>query len=89
MDTATGYPVFTSKLAQQQDLIQKHYNIPYHDREKYRIFCWRSARTCCPVMKHRVLAHEVGVRHQGRTITQGLNNDWEESAAFVITPANG
>ena len=38
MDSATGYPVFTSKLAQLQDLIQKHYNIPYHDPEKYRIF---------------------------------------------------
>ena len=43
MDSATGYPVFTSKIAQQQDLIQKHYNIPYHDREKYRIFCCRRA----------------------------------------------
>ena len=42
MDSATGYPVFMSKLAPQQDLIQKHYNIPYHDLEKYRIIAVRA-----------------------------------------------
>ena len=42
MDSATGYPVFMSKLAPQQDLIQKHYNLPCHDREKYHIFAVRA-----------------------------------------------
>ena len=31
----------------------------------------------------------LGSNPKSRTNTQGLNNNWGESAAFVITPASG
>ena len=39
--------------------------------------------------EHRSVEREVAGSSPGRTNTQGLNNNWEESAAFVMTSANG
>ena len=39
--------------------------------------------------EHRSVEREVAGSSPGRTNTQGLNNYWEESAAFVMTSANG
>ena len=36
-----------------------------------------------------VLAREAGVRYRGRTTTRGFKSNWEVSAAFVTTRANG
>ena len=41
------------------------------------------------VAQHMVLALEAGVRYHGRTITRGFKSNWELSAAFVTTRANG
>ena len=41
------------------------------------------------VAQHKVLAREAGVRYHRRTTTRGLKSNWEISAAFVTTCANG
>ena len=48
---------------------------------------------CGSGAQHRVLAREAGVRYHGRTTPRGFNtprgSNWEVSAAFVTTRANG
>ena len=39
--------------------------------------------------QHRVLAREARVRYHGRTTTRGFKSNWEVSAAFVTSRANG
>ena len=39
--------------------------------------------------EHRSVEREVAGSSPSRTNTQGLKNNWEESAAFVMTSANG
>ena len=39
--------------------------------------------------QHRVPAQEAGVRYHGRTTNRGFKSNWEVSAAFVTSRANG
>ena len=57
------------------------------------LFFWKTnqltAAWLAQLGEHRSVEREVAGSSPGRTNTQGLNNNWEESAAFVMTSANG